>query len=259
MRGFINTVYRYYRENKRDLPWRKQITPYKVFVSEIMLQQTQVPRVIDKFNQWIKQYPTLIDLSNASFQDIITLWSGLGYNRRAKYIHTAAQLFVQKHSGTIPNDYDVLITIPGFGNATAQAIRCYAYNEPVVFIETNIRTVYLHHFFAKSSNVSDKDLLPFIQKTLDMKNPREWYWALMDYGSYLKSSAKNPSRKSKHYSKQSKFEGSTRQTRGKILTNIIEHGSITYPNGTLQQKAIEGLIKDGLIEKEKGVLIIKRG
>jgi len=226
MSSFVQQVRDYYHTHQRDLPWRKEINPYRVLVSEYMLQQTQVSRVIDKYNEWLRSFPTIFDLSSAPFEKVLTIWSGLGYNRRAKYIHTAAQLFVQKHRGIIPNDYDVLITTPGVGNATEQPIRCYALNEPVVFIETNIRTVYIHNFFPKSTEVSDKDLLPLIEKTLDKKNPREWYWALMDYGNYLKTTFKNPSRKSKHYVKQSKFEGSVRKTRGEILAEILKNGSI---------------------------------
>jgi len=226
--AFIKAVWAYYENNKRKtLPWRRAITPYKIFVSEIMLQQTQVDRVIPFFNVWIKKFPTLQALATADQTEVLKLWKGLGYNSRALRMRRAAQVIVEKYSGKFPTRYEQILELPGIGPYTAGAISAFAYNKPLAFIETNIRRVYLHHFFADSKNIDDKDLMNFIEETLDETNPREWYFALMDYGSYLGTSLKidgkkyNPNVKSKHYVKQPKFEGSGRQIRGKILGVLL--------------------------------------
>ena len=226
---FIQTVWDYYAKNKRaNLPWRKAITPYKVFVSEIMLQQTQVDRVIPFFKTWMKKFPTGRALAQAPQPEILKLWKGLGYNSRALRMKQAAQVVMKSYKGVFPKTYEELLELPGVGPYTAGAICAFAYNQPMVFIETNIRRVYLHHFFKDAKSVHDRDLMELIKQTLDMKNPREWYFALMDYGSYLGVSLKvagkkyNPNTKSRHYTRQSKFEGSARQIRGKILGILLQ-------------------------------------
>lgn len=245
--AFQKTVLDYYKLHARTLPWRINTSPYSIFVSEFMLQQTQVPRVIEKYNQWMHIFPTIDDLANAEFTTILTYWQGLGYNRRALYIHKAAQYFQDKHHSQIPSTYEELLPTPGVGNATANAILAYAYNLPVVYIETNIRTVYIHHFFENRSDVSDKELLPFIENALFTENPRQWYWALMDYGTHLKKEVGNISMRSKHYKKQSAFKGSLRQLRGQILKQILIEGSIPYPTSSREQQAAEGLLKEKMI------------
>lgn len=218
---FIETVWDYYHEHGRDLPWRQPepdgtFDPYKIMVSEVMLQQTQVARVIPKYEAFLAQFPSLQSLSAASLADVIKAWSGLGYNRRAKFLWQAAQAI----GAPFPDTREGLSALPGIGMNTAGAILAYAYNQPVVFVETNIRTVYIHHFFADRTDVHDKELLPFIEKTLDREMPREWYWALMDYGVFLKSTVGNMSQNSKHYTKQSTFQGSKRQIRGEVLRQL---------------------------------------
>lgn len=218
---FNAILWDYYAKNARTtLPWRVSepdgmFDPYKILVSEIMLQQTQVSRVIEKYQQWLSTYPTIESLAKASLADVLTLWLGLGYNRRAKFLHEAAKQIY--HLGRFPSSTNELIKLPGIGANTAGAILVYAYNQPVVFIETNIRTVFLYHFFAQQEDISDADLMPIIAATVDKENPREWYWALMDYGTHIKQTKGNFSRYSKHHTKQSKFEGSNRQIRGNVL------------------------------------------
>lgn len=214
---FQAMVKKYYQTNGRDLPWRHTVNPYHIVVSEIMLQQTQVSRVLIKYPEWLKKFPTWKSLASASTADVIKSWQGLGYNRRALALKKIAAKVVSEYKGTLPHEPEVLETFPGIGPATARSICAFAFNLPVVFIETNIRRVYIHHFFAGKTGITDYELRPIIEKTLDRKNPREWYWALMDYGSYLVKQVENPNRQSKHYSKQSKFEGSRRQVRGEIL------------------------------------------
>lgn len=221
-RDFIDTVWGYYHEHERDLPWRVadadgSFDPYKILVSEIMLQQTQAQRVIPKYQSFLEQFPTVKSLAAAPLQAVLLAWSGLGYNRRAKFLWQAAQFICEQHRGVFPDSVKLLVALPGVGPNTAAAICAYAFNQPVVFIETNIRTIYIHHFFPNTHKVRDSELLPFITETLDQEHPREWYWALMDYGVYLKATVGNASRSSMHYAKQSRFEGSRRQIRGAVL------------------------------------------
>jgi A/G-specific adenine glycosylase len=233
IRAFQNTVLAYYNAHPRyNLPWREieenhSIDPYKVMVSELMLQQTQVSRVIPKFTEFILQFPTVEALAKAQLSAVLTAWSGLGYYRRAKFLHHAAMTICADLGGTIPNKVSDLVTLPGIGVNTAGAIVAYSFNRPVVFIETNIRTVYIHHFFADQKIVSDKELSLLVKQCLSGMDPRTWYWALMDYGAYLKTTQKDAHKKSKSYKKQSAFEGSKRQVRGQIL-KILAQKPCTY-------------------------------
>ena len=225
---FNKQVWDFYGKNKRDFVWRQApYDPYKILVSEIMLQQTQVGRVQDKFVKFIDRFPTVTDLAQAAFGEVLLYWHGLGYNRRALSIHASSKKIVQEFHGIVPSDPVLLQRFPGIGTNTASSICAFSFNKPVVFVETNIRAVYIHTFFSESNIVSDKELLPLIEETLDRTNPREWYYALMDYGVLIKKLFKNPSRKSKHYTTQSRFEGSERQIRGMILRLLLEHGRLT--------------------------------
>ncbi len=214
---FNEALWIFYKKNKRVFLWRDVQDPYVVVVSEIMLQQTQTQRVALKIPNFLEKFPTFSSLAEASTQDLLQQWVGLGYNRRAFSLQNIAQKIVSDYHGVLPNNPSVLETFKGIGPATAASITVFAYNKPVVFIETNIRAVFLHTFFHMKENVSDKILLPLIEATLDKTNARQWYYALMDYGVCIKKLYPNPSRKSKHYNKQSRFEGSDRQVRGAII------------------------------------------
>ena len=226
-RQFKAAVWAYYEASGRhDLPWRRpdgdgSFDPYKILVSEIMLQQTQVARVLPKYIQFLIQFPTAQTLAHAELGEVLAVWSGLGYNRRAKYLWQAAQDIINTFGGIFPRSSVDLISLPGVGVNTAGAVQAYAFNQAVVFLETNIQTVFIHHFFSNKISVSDTDIKGLVAQTLDSENPRVWYWALMDYGTYLKSSAGNASRRSKSYVKQSAFQGSSRQLRGAILRRLI--------------------------------------
>jgi len=219
---FKNIIWSYYAAQGRLFDWRNVDDPYKVFISEVMLQQTQTYRVAPKYAQFIAAFESFEVLAKASLKDVLYHWQGLGYNRRGMYLHKAAQIVMHDYAGILPSDPALLVTLPGIGRATAASIVAFAFNTPTVFIETNIRTVFIHCFFADKQNVDDKDILPFVQAALDVENPREWYYALMDYGVMLKKTLPNPSRKSKHHQKQSKFEGSDRQVRGKIIKLLTQ-------------------------------------
>ncbi len=241
------------KELYRDMPWRRDTRPYYILVSELMLQQTQVARVIPKFEAFVAAFPDIQTLAAASLADVLKLWSGLGYNRRAKFLHEAAKRVVSDHGGELPADDEALKALPGIGLGTAGAIMAYAFNQPVVFIETNVRTVYFHYFFADEEKVSDKQLLPLIEATIDRQCPREFYWALMDYGAWLKQNVKRDVSQSTHYKKQSKFKGSVREIRGQIVRAL---GEKDMTLAGLQQAvraderftpALGGLVRDGLV------------
>ena len=262
---FIQTVKNHYKKyGRHDLPWRKTADVYHIVVSEIMLQQTQVDRVIPKYTAFLKKFPTVQKLAKAQLADVLALWSGLGYNRRAKYLHQMAQVVISEHKGKLPTTIEGLKTLPGIGPYTAGAIYAFAYNKPVPMIETNIRTVYIHHFFPTKKSVSDKDLVKVIEQTLDTKNPREWYWALMDYGSHLKSTGVKNNAKSKHYIKQSKFQGSKRQIRGVIMREVLKGPTavqhmLKVLDRTKEevQPVFDDLAQEGFIKKVKGKYWVK--
>lgn len=223
-----NAVWQFYKDHGRhDLPWRTcdkdgVFDPYAILVSEIMLQQTQVMRVIPKYKLFLEQFPTVHSLAQAELADVLTLWSGLGYNRRAKFLLQAAQSVVKQYGGVIPSTAGELVRLPGVGVNTAGAIVAYGFNRPVTYVETNIRTVCMHHCFSDQDGVTDREILELLLILIDRvelegRTVREWYWALMDYGSHLKQTQGNNISRSKGYVKQSTFQGSQRQIRGQVV------------------------------------------
>jgi len=262
IRKFRIRIYRHFRAQGRAMPWRRTTNPYRILVSEIMLQQTQVSRVLLKYPLFIQEFPTFAALARAPLSHVLTLWQGLGYNRRAQKLHETAKEVVSSYRGRLPQTLKGLTALPGIGVYSAGAIYAFAFNKPSVIIETNIRSVYIHFFFKGTNNIHDKDILPFIEETLDTKNPRAWYFALMDYGAYLKSQVPNPNRKHNNYTVQSKFEGSLRQIRGIILrilsakpTNqkelVAKIEKITLQHPDRIKKVILTLEKEGLIKQNK--------
>ncbi len=248
------------------MPWRRNLTPYRIVVSEIMLQQTQASRVTKKFDSFLNTFPSFEKLARAPLTHVLKEWQGLGYNRRALNLHRLAQEVVSKYKGKLPQTYTELLDLPGIGPNTAGSVLAFAFNIPHPFIETNIRTVFIHFFFASHrGKVHDKKLLPLIEENLDLKNPREWHYALMDYGAMLKRTEINPSRKSSHHGKQSAFKGSNRELRSHILKAIINESlaaqdivkkfSHQKPQNIL--KNIKNLEKEGFIAAKKGLYCIK--
>lgn len=257
---FRNLVLAHYQQQGRhDLPWRKTRDPYRVLVSEVMLQQTQVERVIPFYNSFLKEFPTVHALANAPLSRVLVLWQGLGYNRRAKMLHETAKTVLQEHGGKMPKAVEALEMLPGVGHYTARAVAAFAYNEDVVLIETNVRTAVTYHFFPIEEQVDDKDLLSILTKTYRKGTAREWYSALMDYGSFLKRSGVRINAKSKTYNKQTKFVGSDREVRGAIL-KALTNGPKTEaallstlgPERSKQAKRqLLKLLHEGLIEKKR--------
>lgn len=244
-------------KHRRSFSWREMISPYRVFISEVMLQQTQTARVVDKFELFLSVFPDFDTLARSSFSEVLRYWKGLGYNRRARFLHDSAAIIVDDFDGALPADPEILQSLPGIGPATAASICVFAYNLPLCFVETNIRTVYFEHFFADKDAVSDRELLGLVQVTMDHHRPREWYYALMDYGVMLKKTIGNLNRKSRHYTKQSPFEGSDRQVRGRILDLLLEHQSLgvaalaTLLNEPPERatRLIEALVAEHLVQR----------
>jgi len=214
-------VWAFFRANRREMPWRDVDDPYAVLVSEVMLQQTQVSRVMDRYRDWLEEFPTLDALAAAPLSAVLERWQGLGYNRRAIALKRAAEQAVERFGGVLPRDAASLRTLPGIGPTTAAAVLNYALREPTPFIETNVRAVFLHHFLPDTDRVPDSALMPIIAATWDRADPRGWGYALMDYGAFLKRSGANPSRRSTHHVRQSAFEGSKRQKRARLLRAVL--------------------------------------
>ncbi len=264
VRKFREMIYGYYREHGRTMPWRLTHNPYHILVSEIMLQQTQVQRVLEKYASFLDAFPDFPALARAPLSEVLAAWQGLGYNRRAIALCRISRMVLDDFNGVLPSSVDSLMTFPGIGNATASAIAAFAFLTPAVFVETNIRRVYIHFFFDDRDHVRDAEILPLVETTLDVSNPREWYYGVMDYGVLLRKNLENPNRRSAHYQKQSPFEGSNRQIRGIILKALIRQPHVTereiarqlQVDTTTLKKNLLQLQKEGFIKKLRGEIAI---
>ena len=224
IRQFRKKIWGYYRTHGRGFPWRKTRDPYRILVSEIMLQQTQAGRVLKKYGPFLRRFPNFKSLAAAPTRSVLTAWQGMGYNRRALALKRIAEIVIQQHRGMLPSDPTALQTLPGVGAATAGAIAAFAFGKSAAFIETNIRRVFIHFFFPHKNNVRDAEILALAARTLDTRRPREWHYALMDYGAHLGKrlgGGTNPNRKSSRYRRQTAFKGSHRELRGKIISFLL--------------------------------------
>lgn len=252
----------WYKKNKRDaLPWRfttaRPVSAYEILVSEIMLQQTQVPRVLDKFPKFIAAFPASQHLARTPLNKVLREWQGMGYNRRGLYLKQCAEEIIKKFDGVIPSDPLLLQTLPGIGPYTAGAVSCFAFNKPTVFLDTNIRKFFIHYFFAKRNThrkISDSEILPIAERLLYKKNPRLWNYALMDYGALVLSRKPELLLRAKSYHKQSPFLGSNRFFRSQIVQYLLKHRHATFAE--LQKISprdiallIASFCKEGLIEE----------
>jgi len=261
VKEFQTTVLDYYKTHGRHaLPWRETHDPYHILVSEVMLQQTQVARVIPYFTRWLSVFPDVHTLAKVPFSKVLRMWQGLGYNRRAKMLHQCAKMIVKEYKGVFPKKAEALQKLPGVGSYTAGAVTAFAYNHDTVFIETNIRTVVMHHFFTRTKKVNDAEIMSILEKVFPKGKARIWYSALMDYGAHLKKSGVRINTKAKGYVKQKKFAGSDREARGAILKALVQGPKPatllinlfgTERRGQLK-KQLPSLTKEGLIILKNG-------
>lgn len=212
--------------SRDDLPWRYIDDPYAVYLSEVMLQQTQVKRVLEYWPRFLSALPTLSDLANAETSQVLELWQGLGYNRRALSLLKCAKECQERFGGSLPEGESDLRSLPGIGPSTAAGIISFAYNRPSVYIETNVRTVFIDQFFPDEAEVHDKQLEPLVRASCPADDARRWYYALLDWGAHIKQTKGNASRRSKSYTRQSKFEGSRRQKRAFVVRELLAHPGI---------------------------------
>ena len=239
------------------MPWRETRDPYCILVSEVMLQQTQVERVKVKYAQFLDRFPTLNDLASAPLPDVLRAWQGLGYNRRAVALKRCAGEIMSRFGGRFPSATEDLLTLPGIGPYTARAVASFAFGRTETFIETNIRTVFIHFFFHGRDRVTDRELMPLVAATIDRTAPREWYYALMDFGVLLKGRHPNPNRRSAHHSRQSPFKGSNRELRSRMLRAIMDQPGLAARELTewlggepaAVVRNLEALQQEGFIEQ----------
>jgi A/G-specific adenine glycosylase len=266
---FQKTVLTFYKKQGRThLPWRTHPTPYHVFVSEYMLQQTQVERVIPKFTVFIQRFPNFKALAGASLPDVFSLWQGLGYNRRAKYLRDAAVHIVKEKRGVLPNDSAYLESLPGVGPYTAGAIRAFAFGESEPFIETNIRTVLMYYLFPNKKGAVDNFLLDILGQVRPRggEMSKVWYAALMDYGAHLKRSGVRLNQSSAHYTKQKPFKNSSRQVRGAIVRELTKSEALSpallskktgFPLARIAEE-LPRLLQEGMVRQVKNRFTLPR-
>lgn len=254
---FIHKVKEWHKTHAPDLPWRATKNPYHILVSEVMLQQTQIPRVLIKYPLFLKNFPNVQALASASLQHILAVWSGMGYNRRALFLRNAAEIIIRVHGDKVPKGIAALDALPGIGPYSARAITCFAYGICEPFVETNIRRAIIHEFFPRKKNITDKEILQMLQhiQPPDSSIQREWYWALMDYGRDALQKVPNANRRSKHYVKQSRFEGSSRYVRAKIISYLLENKKATEDELIQSLKKNRGAIILALANLEREKLI----
>ena len=248
---FRDTVLSWSRANPRQLPWRETRDPYAILVAEIMLQQTQADRVVRKYSRFLDIFPDFTTLSRTPLPDLLAAWQGLGYNRRAVALKRCAEAVVSGHDALLPDSVASLEKLPGIGHYTARAVAAFAFNRPTVFIETNIRAVFIHHFCNDRDGVKDRELLPMIAAALDQENPRDWYNALMDYGVMLKKVYRNPARRSAHHTTQSPFRGSNRELRSRILQSLLTTPGMTAGELRAILDADESAVRTNLAQMAK--------
>lgn len=229
-----------------------------------MLQQTQTSRVSEKFMEFIKKFPDFNALAKAPLEAVLKVWQGLGYNRRAIALKNIADIIVSNYNEKLPTDLETLKSFPQIGYNTASSILAFAFNIPTYFIETNIRRVFIYFFFQDKKIVDDKDILKVAKKTIDLSNPREWYYGLMDYGVMLKKTHPELNKKSAHYRKQSKFKGSNREIRGEILKILLKEKALKEmdiiqkidKNPERVKKILNIMLKEGFIKQNDQKYII---
>src|ERR1051325_5697035 len=193
-RRFRRALLAWYRVNGRDLPWRKTDDPYHILVSEVMLQQTQVDRVVPKYEEWLTRYPSLTALAAADEEDVTATWRPLGYNVRPRRLHAIARESVERYGGRLPSDAETLLSFTGIGAYTAGAIRSFAFGERAAILDTNVARVLFRVFVARGeakSHAMRKHLWQVSETLVPRKHVFDFNQALMDFGATV-CVARNP-------------------------------------------------------------------
>lgn len=250
---FQRKILTWYEANKRDLPWRGTRDPYRILVSEIMSQQTQIARVIPKYNAWMEAFPTVFELAKASTADVLGHWSGLGYNRRALFLQKCAKTVVERFAGKFPQEKEVLKTLPGIGEYTAAAVACFAFNQQVAVVDTNVRKIILTQFPHVSSDISPQEMQNIADALLPQGKAYEWNQALMDYASAMLKKEKIV------VPKQSKFKGSNRYYRGQIVKLLLAQKSIARAQLAKELSISKEKCAEILGGLEKDALVVRSG
>jgi A/G-specific adenine glycosylase len=265
---FQQKILDWYAENQRDLPWRKTRDPYHILVSEVMLQQTQVSRVIPKYNAWFEKFSTVKDLAEASVSDVLLMWSGLGYNRRALHLKKTAEILVKEYDCLFPQDEKILKKFPGIGDYTARALLCFAFDRQVAVVDTNVRKVILTEFLKLYHSetvclMTNNEIQIIANQLLPEGKASIWNQALMDYSSAVLREQKIP------IPKQSKFLGSHRYYRGQVLKILLQKKNVLIEDlGFLIKKDythadcewLDGLVlelqKEGFVDMRDGTVML---
>jgi A/G-specific adenine glycosylase len=255
---FQRMIFSWWESHRRDLPWRKTHDPYRILISEVMLQQTQVSRVLPKYEEFLTLFPDVQVLAGATVASVLRAWKGMGYNRRALYLHKTAQVVMSEHKGVFPMIESELLKLPGLGIYTVRALLVFAYKKDVAMVDTNVRQIITHYFFS-----GEKQSATVVQKIADSLVPKglswEWHQALMDYGALAMSRIKPKSPQSRK--KAIPFRESNRFYRGRIMDllreNTREENELVYEIATRYNKSedlveviLEGLVSEGLVVKK---------
>lgn len=260
--AFKELILSFYSEHGRPFAWRETSEPYPILVSEVMLQQTQTSRVVPKYETFLSEWPSFSSLAEASTEALLSVWKGLGYNRRALNLRRSARM-TEEWGWTIPNERELIESLPGVGKATSAAIRSFCFGEKSVYLETNIRRVLLTCFYPEEEEVKDKELEALLHElSLINEDMKRWYYALMDYGVLLKALFPNANKRSAHYTKQKKFENSNRQIRGQLIHLLTDTGSkhllaiydlLSHFEDERILNSLEQLQQEGFVQEKEGV------
>lgn len=256
---FVADILDSYHDHGRSFPWRETDDPYCILLSEVMLQQTQTGRVLDKYGEFLSLWPDFRSLAEAPFDELLSHWRGLGYNRRALALQRTAKES-ERWDWTLPPNEDLLLSLPGVGPSTAAAIRAFSYHLPAIYLETNIRRVMIASFHKDEEDVPDAILREDLSRLLPLvEDVKEWYYALMDRGVELRTTEREANHRSRSYHKQSPFEGSNRQVRGLLIHLLSEEGErdretiLSQIPFSREQglSALASLVRDSLVEERE--------
>ncbi len=260
--AFQKKILEWYEKNQRSLPWRHNRDPYRILISEVMLQQTQVARVIEKYQLWMHSFPTIQELANASTRDVLSHWSGLGYNRRALFLHRLAKELVETYDGKFPESEKVLLSLPGIGKYTARALLCFAFDQQIAVVDTNIKKIILTQF-PQAKDVSEREIEEIAGSLLPEGKAYEWNQALMDYASMELKNIAHP-----RVAKQKPFQQSDRLYRGEILRILLKNSSLSENDlyrevckkkeveRTRFERILSGMVREDLLKRQGQMIAI---